>query len=384
MYSRLLKTPLKENQSFFLFGARGTGKTYWINSEVKKSLVIDLLEAEISFDLEANPGRLEKLIPENYEDWVVIDEIQKIPLLLDEVHRLIEKKKIKFILTGSSARKLKRRGANLLAGRAIVYNMYPLTVEELGSNFDLKKSLLYGHLPKIYDDKKLNPEKYLNSYIKAYLKEEIKHEGFSRNLGAFSRFLEAASFSQGSVLNINAVSREAGVKQKTVEGYFDLIEDMLVSHRIPVFTKRAKRRLVAHPKFYFFDVGIFRTLRPKGVFDRKEEIDGIALETLVLQEIIALNDYYELDYKIYYWRTSHGVEVDFILYGPKSLIAIEVKSTRKIHPADLSGLKSFSSEYPQARLYLLYGGNREETHDGIKVIPIEKALRNLKKILGST
>lgn len=381
MYSRLLKAPLKENQSFFLFGARGTGKTYWITSSLNKSFIVDLLESEISFDLEANPQRLEKLIPENFKGWVVIDEVQKVPSLLDEIHRLIEKKRIKFILTGSSARKLKQKSSNLLAGRALIYKMYPLTVEELRDDFNLEKSILYGHLPKIYDDKKLNPEKYLSSYVKTYLKEEIKQEGFSRNLGAFSRFLEAASFSQGSLLNVSEVAREAGVKQKTVEGYFDLLEDMLISYRIPVFTKRAKRRLVAHPKFYFFDVGIFRALRPKGMFDKKEEINGIALETLFLQEIIALNEYHELNYQIYYWRTSHGVEVDFVLYGPKSFIAIEVKSRKKIHPGDLNGLKSFASEYPQAELFLFYGGNREEMHDGIKVIPIEKALKSLRKIL---
>ena len=381
MYSRLLKRPLEENQCFFLFGARGVGKSYWISSNLKNALVLDLLESEVSFDLEANPQRLEKLISEHHKGWVVIDEIQKVPALLDEVHRLIEKKRIKFILTGSSARKLKRKGANLLAGRALTYKMYPLTVEELGKDFSLKKSLLYGHLPKIYDEPKLNPEKYLKSYISTYLKEEVKQEGFSRNLGAFSRFLEAASFSQGSILNTSAVAREAGIKQKTVEGYFDLIEDMLLSYKIPVFTKRAKRRLVSHPKFYFFDVGIYQSLRPKGMLDRKEEIEGIALESLVLQELIALNEYYELDYQIYYWRTSHGVEVDFILYGPKGLIAIEVKRGGKIHPSDLNGLKSFANDYPGATLMLFYSGNKEEFHEKIKVIPITEALKNLKKLI---
>ena len=381
MYPRLLKDPLKENQSFFLFGARGTGKSFWINNELKEKLVIDLLESDVSFDLEANPKKLESYIPQNYKGWVVIDEVQKVPTILNEVHRLIEKKKNKFILTGSSARKLKRKASNLLAGRALIYRMYPLTIEELGKDFNLYKSLLYGHLPKIYDEPELSPEKYLSAYVKTYLKEEIKQEGFSRNLGAFTRFLEAASFSQGSVLNMSEIAREAGVKQKTVEGYFDLLEDMLISYRIPVFTKRAKRRLITHPKFYFFDVGIFRTIRPKGILDKKEEIDGPALETLVLEELIALNEYYDLGYEIYYWKTSHGVEVDFILYGSKGLVGIEVKRAKKIHPSDLNGLKSFSNDYKEAKLLFLYCGEKEEYYENILVIPITKALKNLRGLL---
>lgn len=381
MYTRILNKPLKKNQSFFLFGARGTGKSFWLNSSLKDYLLIDLLESEISFTLEANPQELEKLIPHNFKGWVVIDEIQKVPTLLDEVHRLIEKKKYGFILTGSSARKLKRKGANLLAGRALTYKMYPLTVQELGKDFNLEKSLLYGHLPKIYHDLDLNPNDYLKSYIQSYLKEEVKQEGFSRNLGAFSRFLEAASFSQGSLLNISEVGREAGVKQKTVEGYFDLLEDMLIAYRIPVFTKRAKRKLVSHPKFYFFDTGIYRTIRPKRILDTKEEIDGACLETLVLQELIALNEYFELGYEVCYWRTKHGVEVDFVLHGENKLIAIEIKRTNKIHPQDLNGLKAFKDEYKIAETYLFYGGKENLFIDNIKIIPIEKALLKIKEII---
>lgn len=381
MYKRILNNPLKNRQSFFLFGARGTGKSFWIKSELKNCILVDLLDSKFSFTLEANPSRLESLIPNNFKGWAVIDEIQKVPSLLDEVHRLIENKKYRFILTGSSARKLKRKGANLLAGRALTYRMYPFTVWELRNDFNLHKSLLYGHLPKIYDDKDLNPSEYLKSYVQNYLKEEVKQEGFSRNLGAFSRFLEAASFSQGSVLNINAVAREASVKQKTVEGYFDLLEDMLIAYRIPVFTKRAKRKLVSHPKFYFFDTGIYRAIKPKRILDTKEEIDGVCLETLVLQELIALNQYFELGYEIYYWRTKHGVEVDFVLYGEKKLVAIEVKRANKIHPGDLNGLKAFKDEYKIAEAYLFYTGKENLFIDDIKIIPVEKALKDLKSLI---
>lgn len=381
MYHRLLSKPLKNKQSFFLFGARGTGKTYWLKSSLKDCILIDLLESKFSFALEANPQELEKYIPINFKGWVVIDEIQKVPALLDEVHRLIEKKKYKFILTGSSARKLKRKGANLLAGRAITYKMYPFTVQELGKEFNLDKSLLHGHMPKIYDDLDLNPNDYLRSYVQSYLKEEIKHEGFSRNLGAFSRFLEAASFSQGSVLNISQVAREAGIKQKTVEGYFDLLEDMLIAYRIPVFTKRAKRKLVSHSKFYFFDTGIYRTIRPKRILDTKEEIDGACLETLFLQELIALNEYFELGYEICYWRTKHGLEVDFVLHGENRLIAIEIKRANKVHPQDLNGLKAFKDEYKIAETYLFYNGKESLFTDNIKIIPVEKALTKIKEIV---
>ena len=180
---------------------------------------------------------------------------------------------------------------------------------------------------------------------------------------------------------MSEVAREAGIKQKTVEGYFDLLEDMLLSYRIPIFTRRAKRRLIAHPKFYFFDVGIFRTLRPKGILDKKEEIDGPALETLVLQELIALNDYYDLGYEMYYWRTSHGAEVDFILYGPKGLVAIEIKRAKKIHSSDLNGLRSFAKDYKEAKLYIFYCGDKKEYHEDIQVIPITNAFKTLKEFL---
>ena len=382
MYPRTLKSPLKFDSSFFLFGARSTGKSSWLKENFKEVKLIDLLDSDVFHDLEANPNSLEKFIPANYKDWIIIDEVQKIPALLDVVHRLIENKQIKFILTGSSARKLKREGVNLLAGRALTYKFYPLTIEELGQDFDLIKSLKYGNLPKVQSSQdEAYIEKYLSSYIKTYLKEEIRFEGFVRNLGDFSRFLEAASFSQGSVLNISTVAREASIKQKTATSYFDLLEDMLISYRLPTFTKRAKRKVIQHSKFYFFDVGIFKTIRPTGILDSEQEVNGPALETLVLQELLAINDYHELGYEINYWRTNDGAEVDFILYGPRGLIAIEIKCARKISRDDLSGLKSFSKDYPQAELYIFYTGNREEFHGEIKVLPVEEALKGLKKIL---
>ena len=290
MYSRIIKAP--KAKSFFLFGPRGTGKTTWVKTAFPKATYIDLLEAEIFNDLLANPQRLENFIPRNSGDWIIIDEVQRVPELLNEAHRLIEKHKYKFILTGSSARKLRRKGFNLLGGRALTYAMHPLTAIELGKAFDLEHSLAFGQLPSAYIES--DPKKYLESYVTTYLEEEIQQEGLTRNLAAFSRFLEAASFSQGSVLNISNVANECGVERKVVEHYFAILEDLLIAYRIPIFSKRAKRRMAAHPKFYFFDAGVYRTLRPNGPLDMPEQIEGASLETLFLQELMAVNDALEL------------------------------------------------------------------------------------------
>jgi len=377
MYSRLLKPP--QEKSFFLFGPRGTGKTTWVKETFPESIYLDMLEAEIFNDLLANPQRLENLIPKNFPDWIIIDEVQRVPELLNELHRLIERYKYKFVLT--SARKIKRKGPNLLAGRALTYSMHPLTAPELGKDFNLRHSLTYGQLPCVYTEK--DPKAYLESYVQTYLEEEVRYEGLTRNLGAFSRFLEAASFSQGSVLNICSVARECAVERKTVESYFNILEDLLIAYRIPAFTKRARRRMVAHPKFYFFDTGVYRVLRPMGPLDMPEMAEGVALETLIFQNLNAVNAALHLGYKIYYWRTSDGMEVDFILYGDKGLLAFEVKRTGRISRAYLSGLKSFLKNYPMAKSYFIYGGQRTMREKEIEILPIEYFLKNLPAILQS-
>lgn len=377
MYSRLIEPP--KDKSFFLFGPRGTGKTTWVKSKFAKALYLDLLEAEVFNDLLANPQRLENFIPKEFDDWIIIDEVQRVPELLNEIHRLIEKNKYKFILTGSSARKIRRKGVNLLAGRALSYNLYPLTSVELGKDFNLSHSLAFGQLPCVYSDK--NPKAYLESYVKTYLEEEVQQEGLTRNLGAFSRFLEAASFSQGSALNISSVARDCSIERKVVENYFTILEDLLIAYRIPVFTKRAKRRVVNHPKFYFFDVGLYRTLRPAGPLDMPEEIDGHALETLFLQELQAINTYLRLGYNIFYWMTSNNMEVDFVLYGNKGLKAFEIKRAGKASSSMLKGLKAFQKDYPSAKAYFIYGGERYLREGDIEILPVKDALKELPKIL---
>ena len=377
MYSRMITPP--EAKSFFLFGPRGTGKTTWVKSAFPKAVHIDLLEAALFNDLTANPQRLSNFIPPGFKDWVIIDEVQRIPELLHEVHRLIEAQKYRFILTGSSPRKLKRKGPNLLAGRALTLSMHPFSIAELGNDFQFDHSLRYGQLPTVYAE--ADPQKYLEAYVRTYLEEEIRQEGLTRNLSAFARFLEAASFSQGSVLNLSSVARECHVERKVVESYFSILEDLMIGYRIPIFAKKAKRRLIVHPKFYFFDVGVYRTLRPMGPLDAPEEVDGIALETLFLQELVALNSALDLGYRIFYWRTSNGKEVDFVLYGPKGLLSFEIKRTSRIASAMLGGLKSFLADYPMAKAYFAYGGNRRMYEGKIEVVPVLEILKNLKPLL---
>ena len=369
MLERCFNFNIKKSHSIFLFGPRACGKSYWLAHNLKDVTYIDLLDTRVRMDLEADPSRLSTYLNKAAKTWVIIDEIQKIPELLNIVHQLIEKEGRRFILTGSSARKIRRSGANLLAGRALSYRMYPLTAFELGVNFKIEKSLLYGNLPSLYDKQDLDYDKYLYTYVNTYLKEEVMFEGLTRNLGAFSRFLETVSFSQGSTLNMSEVAREAAIKVNTVISYFDLLEDMLIAYRIPVFTKRAKRRLVSHPKFYFFDAGVYQHLRPKSILDSHTEIAGAALETLILQDLIAINDYKDLKYKIYYWRTVSGSEVDFILLGSKKLLAIEVKHSKRATGKDLKGLKAFKQDYPEADLLLVYLGQENLKINDVQVIP---------------
>lgn len=377
MYSRLLIPPGKN--SFFLFGPRGVGKTTWVRDNFPNSIYLDLLNSKVFNELFTNPSRLEEKVPKDFSDWVVIDEIQRIPELLNEVHRLIENNHYKFILTGSSARKLRRRGVNLLGGRALIYYMHPLTAIELGGNFNLTDSVKYGSLPSVFNRE--DKEAYLASYVESYLQQEVVQEGISRNLSAFARFLETASFSQGSVLNMSEVAREAFVGRRMTEDYFCALEDLLIGIRIPVFSKKAKRKLIKHNKFYFFDTGVYRAIRPIGPFDESEMVGGIALESLFFQNLRAINDYFNLSYKLYYYRTVSGVEVDFIVYGEKGLKAFEIKSKKTISRSDLTGLTTFLKDYPMAKCYLIYGGNERRYLRNIEVIPFMECLKDLPKIL---
>lgn len=371
MYRRTPQPPA--NQSFFLFGPRGTGKTAWLAAALPGALVFDLLDPRVYARLSADPGRLREDIPPGHADWVVLDEVQRAPGLLHEVHRLLELRGLKFALTGSSARTLRRKGVNLLAGRALTQRMHPLTAGELGADFALQTALARGLLP--FACTTATPDAYLASYVATYLREEVLQEGLTRNLAAFGRFLEAASFSQGSLLNMAAVARECAVSAKTVEDYFSILEDLLLAVRLPVFSRRARRRMVGHAKFYFFDAGVFGALRPRGPLDSPQDAQGPALETLVLQHLRAWNDYHNLGYALYFWRTATGDEVDFVLYGRHGLVAIEVKRGAQVRSADTVGLRRFGHDFAEAQLVLLYGGAEQTTEALIAVWPVEAALR---------
>lgn len=379
MYERLLKLPFGGRKSFFLFGPRGTGKTTWISTHAGDALYFDLLESRLYTQLLADPQSLENLIPDGYSNWIIIDEVQKIPALLNEAHRLIERKQYKFILTGSSARSLRRKGVNLLAGRALNYFMHPLTALELGRDFRLESALKFGSIAAISQEP--DPEKFLAAYTETYLREEVLQEGLTRNISDFARFLETASFSQGSPINMSAIAREASIHQKVVTSYFNILDDLLLGMRIWPFTKRAKRRLTAHPKFYYFDVGVYQHLRPKGPLDAPEEVGGIAVESLFLQNLRAINDYFAYNYQIHYWRTGNGAEVDFVLYGERGLHAFEIKRSKRVEARQLTGLRTFKQDYPMAKLYLIFGGDRTEYHGDVKAIPITTALLTLHEII---
>ncbi|HLD84770.1 MAG TPA: ATP-binding protein [Coxiellaceae bacterium] len=378
MFNRLFHLPLNNKDSLFIFGPRGTGKTSWLKAHLKTDqfVYIDLLEPVTFRRLQANPELLREYAPKRPGDWIIIDEVQKIPALLDEVHRLIESQHHRFILTGSSARTLKRAGVNLLAGRAIRYTLHPLVIQELENHFDLTFALQNGLLPAVYtyDD----PVGYLATYVDTYLREEVMQEGLVRNISAFSRFLEVASFSQGQPINASHIAREVGIDRQVVQNYFSILEDLLLSHSLPAFTKRAKRRLITTEKFYYFDVGIYQQLRPKGLLDAQSEIAGAGLETLFYQSARALIAYQNSQTKIYYWRTASGVEVDFVLYGQQALFAIEIKHTKNIQGKMLIGLKHFKIDYPMAKCFVLYLGEHTlYLQDDITAMPFSDGLKKL-------
>ena len=384
MYTRLFHLPLDSKDSLFVFGPRGTGKTSWLKNNLIEGeyLYFDLLDSLLFRTLQARPETLSSHIPPNYPGWIVIDEVQKIPALLDEVHRLIENHHYRFILTGSSARKLKRSGVNLLAGRAIHYTMHPLIIQELKDDFQLEVALKLGLLPSIYAYN--DPVGYLTTYIDVYLREEVMQEGLTRNISAFARFLEVASFSQGQIINTSSIAREVGIDRQVIQNYFSILDDLLLSYTLPAFTKRAKRRLITSEKFYFFDAGVYQFLRPQGILDAPSEIAGAGLETLFYQSVLAIIAYHRLDFQPYYWRTASGVEVDFVLYGQHALIAVEIKHSKIIHTSMLTGLKHFKQDYPMATCIILYLGTQTlYLADGIIARPFTEGLQLLPQLMTS-
>jgi predicted AAA+ superfamily ATPase len=367
---------------FFLFGPRGTGKTWWTRQAFPEAVHVDLLEPEVVRRLAARPERLREIVATAPRPGtVVIDEVQKLPAVLEVVHALIEEHRrvgrddLRFVLTGSSARKLRRGGVNLLGGRAAEAWLHPYMAAETGDRFRLEEALATGLLPVVRAA--VDPTRQASAYNALYIKEEVQAEGMVRSVGNFSRFLEGLSFSHGSVLNLANVSRDCGVNRKTAEGYLSILEDLLLGYRVPVFSRRAKRALAVHPKFYFFDTGVFRANRPMGPLDEPEAIAGAALEGLVAQHLRAWCSYSPGNHRLFYWHTRSQVEVDFIVYGEGGMHAIEVKNSGRIRPEDLRGLEALGADYPAARLTFLSRSRERLVINGVCCLPVEDFLAEL-------
>lgn len=352
---RTLKINLPKGRSTFLWGPRKTGKTTYLLQRFPNSTRYDLLETDIFFRLSKEPYLLRQEIQSLKEkndliQPVIIDEVQKIPTLLDEIHWLIENLKISFVLCGSSARKMKRSHANLLGGRAWKFELFPLTTNELGKNFDLLTALNRGLIPSHYLDQ--NYQRTIKAYINDYLKEEIRDEGLVRNLPAFARFLDAVPFSCGELINYTNIASDCGIDSKTVAEYYQILVDTLVGVFVEPFRKRKKRStIISTPKFYLFDVGVAGGLMRRLIQTNKGAEFGNAFENFILMELLAYRSYSEKDYRIDFWRTKGGNEVDFVLDGGK--VAIEVKGTNKIKSGDIKGLASFIEDHKPQKAFIV-------------------------------
>lgn len=371
--SRFLTVPA---QTCFLFGPRGTGKTTWLRHQLPDALFLDLLEPGLHRSLEARPERLRELLTgAPGATTVVVDEIQRVPELLTVVHAILEEPRPpRFVLTASSARKLRRGGVDLLGGRALHGTLHPFMAAEL-PDFDLARALADGLLPLVTGAP--DPQGALDGHASLYLDQEVRAEGLTRNVGDFARFLEAIAFSHGAQLNLAAVARECEVSRKVVTSYVDILEDLLLAFRLPVFKKRAKRSTVQHEKFYLFDAGVFRALRPRGPLDSPQEMDDQALEGLVAQHLRAWVSYSKSRSELFFWRTRAGTEVDFIVYGDHGLQAIEVKNAARVHPSELRPLKTFREEYPEADTVLLHRGSERSRVEGVWCLSADEFLRNV-------
>ena len=368
MIKRKLNLPPPGVETFFLWGPRQTGKSTFLMSAYPDAVWIDLLKAEEFRRYLNNPELLRQELPrEGVMPFVVIDEVQKLPALLDEVHWLHENRNIHFALCGSSARKVKRGYANLLGGRAIRYEMFGFIAAELYPDFDLTRLLNNGYLPRIYLAKQ--PRRLLNAYVANYLKEEIAAEGLVRNLPVFSNFLNMAALSDTEPVNFSTIARDCGVSSQTIKEYFQILEDTLLGRWLPSYRKRPKRRVAVSAKFYFSDVGIVNFLAKRGYVEQGAELFGKAFENGCFHEINAYNMYNEAFAEFYYWRLAGGTEVDFIINDME--IAIESKATQKIAVTHLKGLRSLKLDHPgiKRRLIVCCEDKPRMTDDGIEIIP---------------
>ena len=378
MFERSLNLPEAGSETFFLWGPRQTGKSTLLRSRYPDAWWIDLLKAEEFRRYLDHPEFLRQELtaaPPDRSRQIVIDEIQKAPALLDEVHWLIENRGLSFALCGSSARKVRRGAANLLGGRAVRYELHGLTAGELGAEFDLDRMLNHGYLPRMYQAER--PRRLLDAYVADYLREEVAAEGLVRSLPAFSGFLDAAALSDGEIVNFSNIARECGISSPTVKAYFGILEDTLLARWLPAYRKRRKRRVIGAPKFYFVDVGTVNRLAKRGELAPGAQLYGKAFENWVFHELAACAAYRELDAEMTYWRLPSGIEVDFV-FGDMQ-VAVEAKASARIARDHLQGLRTLVREHPDVgrRIVVCLEPRARRTDDGIDILPAAEFIRRL-------
>jgi predicted AAA+ superfamily ATPase len=379
MFKRSLELPRAGAETFFLWGPRQTGKSTLLRQTYPQAFWLDLLKADEYRRYVERPEFLrQELDGTNLPTQIVIDEVQKVPHLLDEVHWLHENRGLRFALCGSSARKVRHGAANLLGGRAVRYQLFGLTASELGQAFDIDRLLNHGYLPRVYEADRA--QRLLASYVGDYLKEEVAAEGLVRNLPAFSGFLNAAALSDGDIVNFSNIARDCAVSSPTVKGYFEVLEDTLLGRWLPAYTRRPKRRVVLSPKFYFSDVGVVNYLAKRGTLALGGELYGKAFENWLFHELVAHDAYRETFADLSYWRLTTGVEVDFIVGN--MAVAIEAKATARVTSDHLRGLRQLAIEWPKARrIVACFESKRRKTEDGIEILPVARFLEELPVLL---
>jgi len=376
---RILDIKLPQKQSAFLWGPRKTGKTTYLKKHFPDSLIFDFLKTDFFIEVSKNPALLrERILAKDknaLKHPIILDEVQKVPQVLDEVHWLIENKGLRFILCGSSARKLRRGHVNLLGGRAWRYEMFPLVTAEL-KNINLLHALNHGMVPTHYLQDDQECKKSLKAYMQDYLKEEVFAEGLTRNIPAFSRFFDAFGYSHGELTNYSNIARDCGVDSKTVKEYYQILIDTLLAVRIDPFKKRQSRKIITKaPKYYLFDVGVANYLRKQHLEEEKGEEFGRAFEHFLLMEILAYRSYSGQDFTINFWRTKTGLEIDFIL--ARGEIAIEIKGANHIDKRDLNALVAFAEEYSPKRNFLVCNEKERRLHGKIEILPWSNFLQEL-------
>ncbi len=369
----LRKLQIIEDESVFLFGARQTGKTTLLMQQFPDAVYYDLLDTDLLLRLRLRPSILREMLEKKPEGTlVIIDEIQQVPELLNEIHLLMNRYGFRFILCGSSARKLRRQGVNTLGGRAVPQYLFPFVSAEI-PDFDIDTAVNNGMMPRCYLSK--NPQNLLKAYVAIYLKEEIQAESLVRNLKNFSRFLEVAAITDGEMVNYQNIAQDCGISSNTIKEYFQILEDTLLGFYIPAYAKTIKRKIVQAPRFYLFDVGVTNYLLGRKDLKRGSVEYGHAFEHFVVQELVAYLSYTDNSNRISYWRTYTQIEVDVILGDAK--VAIEIKSAEEVMSKHLKGLKAFREEYPEARLMVVSLDKLSRTADGIEIVYIYDFLKML-------